>query len=302
MTIYEKFEDVYIVDVSPGNLKGIISSFIVVDDKVAVIEPGPAKEYNKLNTALKELNLKPEVIIATHVHLDHAGSTGFLLRDYPNSVSYIHPKGVKHVVDPSQLWEAANNFSKLLADNYGKPIPADKSKVLSAEDGSEIKIGKHTIKFIHTPGHASHHMSVLLYPENIIFTGDSAGGIFTFKNKKVYGITSPAPFKPITYMESLEKMKSFNPRYIAPTHYGIHENAVSYLELGLKRTKLWLDVISDELNKGTNDLNKITESLMKIDEDFKIAIDENIKFFTDGFLLESVKGMIDAIKNGDYKK
>jgi hypothetical protein len=60
MHAYEKFGDVYIVDVSPGNLKGIISSFIVVDNKVTVIEPGPAKEYSKLSKALSDLNLRPE--------------------------------------------------------------------------------------------------------------------------------------------------------------------------------------------------------------------------------------------------
>jgi glyoxylase-like metal-dependent hydrolase (beta-lactamase superfamily II) len=302
MHAYEKFGDVYIVDVSPGSLKGIISSFIVVDNKVTVIEPGPAKEYSKLNKALSDLNLRPEIIVATHVHLDHAGSTGHLLRDYPNSIAYIHPKGVKHVVDPSQLWEAANKFSKLLADNYGKPISADEKRVLHVEDYSEIKIGYHTLKFVYTPGHASHHMSILLYPENIIFTGDSAGGIFNFKNGKVYAITSPTPFKPIQYLESLEKMKTFNPKYIAPTHYGIHDNGTEYLKIGIERTKIWLDIISDDLQSGIDDVEKITEHLMNVDEDFRKAVNENIQFFTKGYLLESVMGMINAIKNGDYKK
>ena len=299
---YEKLGDVYIIDVSPGDLKGIRTSFILLDDKVTIIEPGPAKEYSKLRKALSDLNLKPDIVVATHVHLDHAGSTGHLLRDFPNAISYIHPKGVKHIVDPSQLWEAANKFSKLLADNYGKPIPTDEKKVFSAEDYSEIKIGNHTLKFVHTPGHASHHMSVLLYPENIIFTGDSAGGIFNFKNGKVYAITSPTPFKPIQYLESLEKMKALNPKYIAPTHYGIHDNGTEYLKLGIERAKVWLDIINSDIQSGINDIDKITEHLMNADEDFKKAIDENIQFFTKGFLLESVIGMINAIKNGDYKK
>ncbi len=302
MSKYEKFGDLYIVDVSPGNLQGIISSFVLVDDKVAIIEPGPASQYNKLKKVLSDLNLKPDIIISTHVHLDHAGAAGHLINDFPNAKAYVHPKGAKHLIDPSQLWDAANKFSKLLADNYGKPLPINESNVIIPDDLSEINIGNHKAKFIYTPGHASHHMSILLYPENIIFTGDSAGGIFNFSSGKVYAITSPTPFKPIQYLESLEKMKSFKPKFIAPTHYGIHENGYEYLEIGVNRTKLWLDIIDEDLEKGIEDLNKIVKDLMNADQDFMKAVNENIQFFTDGFLLESVKGMIYAIKNGDYKK
>ncbi|MGC8566777.1 MAG: MBL fold metallo-hydrolase [Caldisphaera sp.] len=299
MVKYERFEDFYVVDTTPFNLNGIISSFILIDDKITLIEPGPANEYKKLNDALHELNLRPDIIIATHVHLDHAGSTGFLLRDYPNSIAYIHPKGVKHIVDPSQLWDAAIKFSKLLTESYGKPIPSDPNRVIPADDGQEIIVGKHRIKFVHTPGHASHHMSIIVYPEKILFSGDSAGAIFTISKKKIYVITSPAPFKPITYLESIEKMKKYSPVYIAPTHYGIHEEAMKYLNLGIERANLWLNTVKESLREN-KDIDQIYKDIYNKDEDFKYAVDANIQFLTNGFLMQSIDGIILAIKNGDW--
>ncbi|MEB2792807.1 MAG: MBL fold metallo-hydrolase [Caldisphaeraceae archaeon] len=296
----ETLKDIYVIDTSPYELKGIVSSFLIVDEKVAIIDPGPAKEYERLRLALERYGVKPDIVIATHVHLDHAGATGNLLRDYPSSVAYVHPRGVKHIVDPSKLWEAANAFSKLLSDAYGKPIGSEEKRVIAAEDMLSLSLGKHEIKFIHTPGHASHHMSIILYPEKVLFSGDSAGGIFDIQGKEVYAITSPKPFKPKLYLESIRKMKRTEPTFIAPTHFGIHKNGRRYLDIAEERTVLWLNKISEFVKEGKDDVKLIYNELLKFDEDLRAINETGISFLINGFISDTIGGMIDAIKNGEW--
>ncbi|MGC9210407.1 MAG: MBL fold metallo-hydrolase [Acidilobus sp.] len=290
--------EVKVIDVSPGELKGYISSFVVIDERVAVIDPGPESSYTKLKEGLEALGVTPDVIVATHVHLDHAGATAHLLKDYRASVAYAHPRGVAHIVDPSKLYSAAFELTPLLPQTYGRPLNADPSRVREASDGMIISLGGSRLRIVHTPGHASHHMSVILEPEGFIFTGDSAGVVFTFKGVEIPMPTSPPPFKPKMYLESIAKMESLSPRLFAPTHFGVHDDAMKWLALARQQVISWLEAIrSAGIDKSVQELESVIAEreqaisrLLQIDESFAVR----------AFLDTTILGLVDALRRGEW--
>ncbi|WP_048812749.1 MBL fold metallo-hydrolase [Acidilobus saccharovorans] len=288
--------EVKVIDVSPGELRGYISSFVIVDEKVAVVDPGPESAYDKLRSGLEALGVKPDLIVVTHVHLDHAGSAAHLLKDFPSAIVFSHPRGVPHIVDPSKLYDASFKVAPILPRTYGKPLAASPERVFPAEDGKVLELGSSRVRVIYTPGHASHHMSLLLEPDGIIFTGDSAGVIFTVKGHEVMLPTTPPPFKPMMYVESIDKMASLKPRSIAPTHFGIHGDAMAWLERAKSQVTLWLKLI-----KGSSDhsYGVLEDLLAKNDDHVRSLLSDGEEFMIKGFLENTIDGLVDAVKRGE---
>ncbi|MFP3309806.1 MAG: MBL fold metallo-hydrolase [Acidilobus sp.] len=289
--------EVKVIDVSPGDLKGYISSFVVIDEKVAVIDPGPETGYPKLKAGLEELSVKPDIVVATHVHLDHAGSAAHLMKDFPSAVVYAHPRGVQHVVDPSKLYEASFKVAPILPQTYGRPLTASPERVLAAPDGAVIVLGGSRLRIVHTPGHASHHMSVLLEPEGVLFTGDSAGVIFTVKGREVMLPTTPPPFKPKMYYDSVERMIALKPAKVAPTHFGVHDNALAWLRRAEEQVVSWLKVLRNVT--GDDYREAAIEALAKSDADVSLLVSAGEEFMVRGFLENTIDGLIDALRRGE---
>ncbi len=291
--------EVHVIDVSPGPLRGYISAFVIVDEKVTIVDPGPETGYEKLNAWLREKGLKPDIVVTTHVHLDHAGAAAHLLRDYPGSMAYVHPRGVQHVVDPSKLYQASTQLAPLLPQTYGRPLEADASRVLAAQDGQRIALGRSSLLVMHTPGHASHHMSLLLEPNGILFTGDSAGVIFAFGGQTFKLPTTPPPFKPKMYLESIDKMMVHGASKMAPTHFGIHDDAQGLLREAKEQAALWLDVIARAGPSAS--LDRLEAELAKADDNVARLLSlRNEEFALRGFLDTTVQGLAEAVRAGEW--
>ena len=284
---------------SPHGLRGYISSFVVIDEKVAVIDPGPESAYDRLREALDGMGVRPDYVIATHVHLDHAGAAAHLLRDFPGAVAYAHPRGVAHIVDPSKLYEASTRVAPILPQAYGRPLAADPSRVLAASDGQVISLGNSALRVVHTPGHASHHMSLLLEPDGVLFTGDSAGVIFRFGGREIPMPTTPAPFKPKMYLESIRKMEALSPRSFAPTHFGIYDDAAARLEFAAAQVVNWLNALAGV--RG-GDLSEAIRAVQAVDRhvDDLLSLQDVERFAVDAFLSTTIYGLLDAIRSGEW--
>lgn len=294
--------EVKVIDVSPKGFSGYISSFVVIDEKVAVIDPGPETSYARLKDGLDELGVRPDLIFVTHVHLDHAGAAAHLLKDFESPVVYAHPRGVPHIVDPSKLYAASYEVTPLLPETYGRPLNAEPSRVREAPDGLKVSLGQSSIRVIHTPGHASHHMSLLLEPDGVIFTGDSAGIIFNFKGLEVVMPTTPPPFKPKMYLEAIGRMEAVKPRLFAPTHFGVHDDAMKWLSTARQQAVSWLEIvrtIGPERDLGTLE-RAIAQREPAIARLLDEQGDEQGSFAVRGFLDTTIMGLADAIKRGEW--
>jgi glyoxylase-like metal-dependent hydrolase (beta-lactamase superfamily II) len=182
-----------------------------------IVDPGPESSHRTLLEALDE---PPERILLTHIHLDHAGATGALVRRWPDAEVWVHERGAPHLVDPSKLVASA---TRLYGDDMQRlwgeivPVPEGNLRVLA---GGE-RIGPWRIEY--TPGHASHHVSYLHEPTGTAFVGD-VGGV-RIDGGPIIPPTPPPDIDLELWHASLETVAGWDPARLAITHFGSYEDA-----------------------------------------------------------------------------
>jgi glyoxylase-like metal-dependent hydrolase (beta-lactamase superfamily II) len=217
--------------VDAGYLRpGLASIHLIVQEgHAALVDTGTQHSIPHLLSTLEELGLRPEAIdyvIATHVHLDHAGAAGALLRRCPNARLVVHPKGARHLIDPAKLiaGSIAVYGEALFHQIYGDILPARAERVIEADDGYQIDFHGRVLTFIDTPGHARHHFCIFDSASNSIFTGDTFG--ISYREFDVAGqpfifpTTTPVQFEPEALHASIDRLMALNPTAAYLTHYG----------------------------------------------------------------------------------
>jgi len=294
--------EVVAVDATPEPARRAISPYLVSSGGSAVlVDAGPAAAAERVVGEVEARGLKLEAIILTHVHLDHAGAAGRLARELGVKV-YVHPRGAPHIVDPSRLWAASKQFLGAFADYYGRPDPAPSDLVVPVGDGSVVSVGGLQFKVVHTPGHASHHMSILLGGEALLFTGDSAGvRLRTGEDGVVEVPTNPPPFKPRLYLESLVKMAALRPRRVALGHYGVQDDVdgVEYLKRHAESIIEWFKAALEAYREVDGDLEEFKRRIVERVEGAARAAATGDPIIEGFFLYGAVAGLLDAIARGE---
>ncbi len=289
--------DLVIIDVTPeGYGRELIASYLIIgDEKVALIETGPASTSDLLINKLDEQGIEPDYIIVTHIHLDHGGAAGHLAKRYPRAKIIVHPRGYKHLANPGKLWQASQQVLGEIAILYGEPIPVPEDQLHAAIDGEIIELGRDQRLLIqYTPGHASHHMSILQEPQRHLYTGDAAGVSFIVDGTRIRLPTTPPPFRPKLYIESLEKMKKLNPNKIVPTHYGIDPlPGTEYLEQHKQQLEKWLGAVQKLVSEGVSDPSQAAEKLPEYLDEARYVVEKGGKIAYVTFYYSTVWGMVE---------
>ncbi len=202
---------------------------LVVDaGRAAFVDCGTAHSVPAMLTALDELGVKRENVdwlLLTHVHLDHAGGAGQLMRALPNAKVVVHPRGAPHMVDPRKLIDASIAvYGRELYDRlYGELLPIDQSRVVSTTEGQHFPLGGREFEILHTPGHALHHQTFFDHRSQSVFTGDTLGlsyRIFDVEGR-AFGVptTSPSQFDPAQLIDSIRRILARRPKAAFLTHY-----------------------------------------------------------------------------------
>lgn len=197
-------------------------------NEVAIIETGNKYSATNVQKALEMDGLSfsdVSYIIPTHVHLDHAGGAGELMNRCQNAQLIVHPRGARHMIDPSKLIAGAiavygeANYKKL----YGEIIPIDSSRVIEADDNFILDFEGRELKFIDTPGHARHHFCIWDEITGSMFTGDTFGVSYREFDKGnevyIFPSTSPVQFDPEALIKSIEKLITYRPKRVCLTHF-----------------------------------------------------------------------------------
>ena len=235
MRVWRVARDVYLVDHLFAGLPGIVGTYVIVGDggEAAVVDPGPRSSYGVVEEFLAERGLSLRAVILTHIHLDHAASAELLAEKY-NVPIYVHPRGAPHLVNPSKLCAAAKSIMTDV-ELVGCPNGVREELVRPTGDGMVVEVGGRRIRFIHTPGHASHHQSPLLEDEGILFVGDSMGIYYC---ECIVPLTPP-PTRPRMIRESVDKMLAARPRLLAYPHFGVHPDPAAAAREMLERLDAW---------------------------------------------------------------
>lgn len=205
--------------------------------QAAFVDVGTNYSAPRLMATLEDLGLTSndvQFVILTHVHLDHAGGAGEVMRLCPNAKLVVHPRGARHMVDPSALRAGAVGVygEESVQKEYGNLLPIDQSRVIEAPDGTEIDLAGRKLVCLDTPGHAKHHITIWDELSKGAFTGDTFGLSYrefdTSKGAFIMPTTTPVQFDPDALRVSIAKIMAKEPRYLFPTHYSRVEN-VEYL-------------------------------------------------------------------------
>jgi glyoxylase-like metal-dependent hydrolase (beta-lactamase superfamily II) len=202
---------------------------VVHDGRAAFIDTGPNPAVPRLLAALDALGLRRDAVdyvIPTHVHLDHAGGAGLLMRELPGATMVVHPRGARHMIDPTALHEGALAVygAREMERSYGRLVAVDASRVQASRDGMDLALGGgRVLHFIDTPGHALHHHCVWDAATRGWFTGDTFGSSYrefdTARGAWQFPTTVPTQLDPQALRASVARLLSFEPACMYLTHY-----------------------------------------------------------------------------------
>ena len=202
---------------------------IVQDTRAAFIDTGTNHSVPRLLAALEALGLSRQSVdwvIPTHVHLDHAGGVGALVRELPQARVLVHPRGARHLIDPSALYAGALAvYGQAEMDrNYGTLVPVEAARVVSSTDGGSVTLAGRALVTIDTPGHARHHHCIWDEASRGWFTGDTFGLSYReFDGPAgawILPTTTPVQFEPDALQASIERLMASDPQCMYLTHYG----------------------------------------------------------------------------------
>ena len=204
------------------------SHLIVEDGRAAFIDVGTNYSIPGLLAELDNKGVRREdveYVIVTHVHLDHAGGAGEIMRQLPNARLAVHPRGAPHMINPARLVASASSVygAEEVQRTYGELVPVPAERVLEIRDEAVIHLGGRALRCLDTPGHARHHFSVWDARSQAFFPGDTFGLSYrefdTDKGAFILPTTTPVQFDPVALKGSIARMLLFRPQAMFLTHY-----------------------------------------------------------------------------------
>ncbi|MCY7316049.1 MAG: MBL fold metallo-hydrolase [Rubrivivax sp.] len=202
---------------------------LVHGGRAAFIDTGTAFAVPRLLATLQALGLAPDavdLVIPTHVHLDHAGGVGQLMQQLPSARLLVHPRGARHMIDPTALWQGASAVygAEEMARSYGALLPVPAARVDTSTDGSTVLLAGRPLLLAHTPGHARHHHCIWDAASRGWFTGDTFGLSYreldTARGPWIVPTSTPVQFDPPALQASIHRLLALQPQCVYLTHYG----------------------------------------------------------------------------------
>jgi glyoxylase-like metal-dependent hydrolase (beta-lactamase superfamily II) len=181
-------------------------------------------------------------VIVTHAHLDHAGGAAALLRAFPGATLVAHPRAARHLIDPERLVASARRVygDDLFEAIYGSVDPVPAARVRMVEDGEALPLGDATLRFLHTPGHARHHLVVHDPAADTVFTGDTFGLAYPQLQRAgrfAIASTSPTDFDAAEALASIDRILALGTSTASLTHFG----TIDRLEEAAAQLRWWID-------------------------------------------------------------
>lgn len=227
------------VEPLPGGVHAIDTGFqrerfdaaylLVQDGRAAFVDTGTNFGVPRLLAALDALGLARDAVdwvIPTHVHLDHAGGVGLLMQSLPKARLWVHPRGARHMVDPSALWQGALAVygEDEMRRSYGELVPVPAARVTESADGAVIELAGRPLEAADTPGHAKHHHCLWDEATRGWFTGDTFGLSYrefdSPRGRWIVPTTTPVQFDPEALRASVQRLLARTPACMYLTHYG----------------------------------------------------------------------------------
>lgn len=295
-----KIEDhIHLIDAETAGIKNFIASYVLKGKQVAIVETGPTSSIPNVLSGLKELRVKLEdvaFVAISHIHLDHGGGVGTLLKHLPEAKVIVHPRGAPHLANPEKLWQQSKEVLGSITDLYGEPEPVPADRMVSAADSQVFDIGNGVrLQALETLGHASHHLSYYEMLSGGVFPGDAAG--IYLNEIGVVVPTTPPPFRMDIALASLSRLIALKPKALFYSHFGRASDATEKLNAYAQQLELWAGIARKGIRDG-EDLKTIGRKIVEGDKAISKAL-EHISvhpILGETVLSESVLGVVDFVR------
>jgi glyoxylase-like metal-dependent hydrolase (beta-lactamase superfamily II) len=235
----------------------IIGSYLLAgENELAILDPGPGSTLDALLDSIRDAGFDPQNvthILATHVHLDHAGAAGSLVRQMPKAQVYVHSNGASHLIDMSKVVASAERIygerMQMLWGNI-ESVPAE--RVYALEGGDILKIAGRRLEVHYTPGHAVHHVIFFDVHSGELFAGDVAG----VRLPGVDYVRPPTPPPDLdleAWSESITLVRSLRPDVLYIGHYGTVRDITQHFSRLREQLQSWGDFVLSEMRKGKDE-------------------------------------------------
>ncbi len=297
-------DNLYLIDIDQAleGFRKFISAWLYrVNGATLLVDPGPASTIPYLVERLKQAGVdRVDHVLLTHIHLDHAGGTGQLLRHFPGARVNCHPKGIPHLVAPQKLWEESIKVLGKVAAAYGEMAPVPESGI-SFRD--RIDLGGAFIEVIETPGHAPHHVSYRV--GEILFAGE-IGGVYVPLDEGFYvRPATPPPFRHETFQESIAKAAALDVSLVCLGHYGCMQDAAALFERAGRQLDFWVETVESHFKAGSDSFEEtVLADLIAHDPDMAgwHLLPKDIQARERNFCFNSIRGIRGYLAKEEGKK
>jgi glyoxylase-like metal-dependent hydrolase (beta-lactamase superfamily II) len=250
--------DITILDTNwVGRPHSVAAALLESSGHRAIIDPGPESTCATLRERLHSRGLSVaqlDAILLTHIHLDHAGASGSLVRENPRLVVYVHERGAPHMIDPSRLLASA---TRLWPDNlhllFGETLPVPKENLRILDGGETLTLGARKLEVAYTPGHASHHVSYFDAAQGVAFVGDTTG-IRIDNGPYILPATPPPDISLEIWESSFATILARRPSRLLLTHFGYVENPAEHIDEFRRRLHRWAELAAEILRSASSEL------------------------------------------------
>ncbi|HSL12140.1 MAG TPA: MBL fold metallo-hydrolase [Actinomycetota bacterium] len=246
-------DGISMADLRTGGLASFNASFLIAAREPALVESGPAADADDLTHALAAVGIDPGElahVVVTHVHLDHAGGAGALLRRFPRAILWVHEAGARHLADPERLIAStARTYGEdRMRSLYGETVPVPRDRIEAVVDGQAIALGDRSLEVLHTPGHASHHVALMDGASGAMFTGEATGSYLPWAD--AYRPALPPPEVDVdAALASIGAIRRRQPSRLLVTHFGPIDDAEEGLRRGAERIEAWAETVRRRLER-----------------------------------------------------
>ena len=256
----------------------------------ALFDSGTSLSVPYIQSELPD-NVELDYIFLTHVHLDHAGGAGKLALNHQKASVVVHPRGAKHLVDPSRLVESVRASTGDIFHFYGEAVPIDKDRVYEAQDGERFNLGDGTvIEAVYSPGHAPHHLCFFEPARQILFSGDATGALL---DGQLYCTTTPPSFDLGISLQTIDRLRAMHPKRIFYAHFGPGEDPDRLLKAYADLLKRWTDSINYRRREMT--ASDLIDDVLADPDLFPHGFDDKLR----PELAMSVRGVLNYLKHVD---
>jgi glyoxylase-like metal-dependent hydrolase (beta-lactamase superfamily II) len=242
------------LDTLLGGWERVTAGYLIEGDAPVLVETGSQSSVPVLLAQLERLGVGASDlagVVVTHIHLDHAGGVGDVARSFPKATVYVHPKGARHLADPTRLIDsAARVYGPLLDSLYGRLDPTPSERIHILEDGETIPVSSNrSLIAVDSPGHAKHHVALHDTLSGVLFAGDAVG--VKLPDGGVLRPSTPPPdFDLTSALTSLERFVERRPTALALAHYGLLADPLDVLDEAGATLRRWADVAESAFRNG----------------------------------------------------